>query len=510
MAKKVKGDLEIENSAIIDNELTLTAETNSRALELDGSGKVKSSTVTSTELAHLSGVTSGIQSQLDAKQETSEKGNANGYASLDGSGKVPAGQLPNSVMDYLGSWNASTNSPTLIDGTGNAGDVYRASVAGSQDLGSGSETWGVGDLVIYSGTIWEKAPAGDLVASVHGRTGVVVSATSDYDAVQIDYDNATSGMTATNTQAAIDEVEGRVDALETDNVVTTQGDLIVGNVGGNPARLPIGANGTVLKSNGTTASWDTDTNTDELVKVSADDTTAKYLEDAITVSQGSNTTNILEVSTTTPGGDEDVQIQIDEAKITHDNLNGFVGNEHIDHSGVNINTNADSGLTGGGDITTSRTLSININGTTAETTVAGNDEILIYDITAGALRKMTRDNFVGTPGASSGDISETSFGGANNQSTPANVTGFAFANGTVRSFKAHGSIVVDATADLYEEFEIHGIQRGADWVISEARTGDTSQVEFTITTAGQIQYTSANYAGFVSLNIKFRAITTSV
>jgi trimeric autotransporter adhesin len=39
-------------------------------------------------------------------------------------------------------------------------------------------------------------------------------------------------------------------------------------------------------------------------------------------------------------------------------------------------------------------LSVNINGTTAETVVAGADEILIYDASATALRKMTRTNFV--------------------------------------------------------------------------------------------------------------------
>jgi len=37
--------------------------------------------------------------------------------------------------------------------------------------------------------------------------------------------------------------------------ITTNGDLIIGNVSNVPARLPIGANGYVLTSNGTTASW---------------------------------------------------------------------------------------------------------------------------------------------------------------------------------------------------------------------------------------------------------------
>jgi hypothetical protein len=74
---------------------------------------------------------------------------------------------------------------------------------------------GVGDatkLLRGDGT-WVTI-AGASVTSVFGRTGAVVAATSDYDANQIDYANATSGLTATDVQAAIDEVEGRVDSLE--------------------------------------------------------------------------------------------------------------------------------------------------------------------------------------------------------------------------------------------------------------------------------------------------------
>lgn len=38
--------------------------------------------------------TTGLQAALDAKQATSAKGQANGYAGLDATGKVPAAQLP--------------------------------------------------------------------------------------------------------------------------------------------------------------------------------------------------------------------------------------------------------------------------------------------------------------------------------------------------------------------------------------------------------------------------------
>ena len=52
------------------------------------------------------------------------------------------------------------------------------------------------------------------VDSVFGRTGAITAVVGDYTATQISYSNTTSGLTATSTQAAIDEVEGRVDVLE--------------------------------------------------------------------------------------------------------------------------------------------------------------------------------------------------------------------------------------------------------------------------------------------------------
>jgi hypothetical protein len=102
-------------------------------------------------------------------------GLANGVATLDSGGKIPAAQLPSSVMEYKGTWNASTNTPTLADGTGDNGDVYLVNVAGSQDLGSGTISFAVGDWVVYNGTIWQKSLNSNAVASVFGRTGTITA-----------------------------------------------------------------------------------------------------------------------------------------------------------------------------------------------------------------------------------------------------------------------------------------------------------------------------------------------
>jgi hypothetical protein len=199
------------------------------------------------------------------------------------------------------------------------------------------------------------------------------------------------------------------------------------------------------------------------------------------------------------------------AGVDHDQLLNYVANDHVDHSAVQITTITDSGLTGGGDITATRNLSVDINGTTAEASPSNLDKILIYDASATALKSMTRGNFLsGIPVNSSGDINETSFSLANNQASPADVTGLAFATGVVRSFEALVSVEIDATADLFEVFTLRGIQKSGTFDMSITANGDESGVVFSITNAGQIQYLSSNNAGFVSGLIKFRAQTLSV
>jgi hypothetical protein len=142
-----------------------------------------------------------VAAGITGKQGTSEKGQANGYASLDGGGKVPVAQLPNSIMEYQGLWNASTNSPTLADGTGSPGDVYRVSVAASRNLGSGSISFAVGDYVIYSpaSSAWEKADTTDSVPSVNGYTGNVTLVASDVGLGNVDNTSDASKNSATAT-----------------------------------------------------------------------------------------------------------------------------------------------------------------------------------------------------------------------------------------------------------------------------------------------------------------------
>ena len=109
-----------------------------------------------------------------------------------------------------------------------------------------------------------------------------------------------------------------------------------------------------------------------------------------------------------------------------------------------------------------------------------------------------------------GDIVPTTFSIANNQASVANITGLTFANAVTRSFRVLLDIQIVATSNLYEVYEIIGVQKGSSWDISLVSTGDDSLLVFSITTAGQLQYTSPSYAGFTSGTLKFRATTIPV
>lgn len=87
-------------------------------------------------------------------------------------------------VSYQGTWDASTNTPTLTTGVGTKGYYYVVSVAGSTNL-DGITDWKVGDWAIYNGTAWQKVDNTDAVASVFGRTGAVTAVSTDYSSVGI-------------------------------------------------------------------------------------------------------------------------------------------------------------------------------------------------------------------------------------------------------------------------------------------------------------------------------------
>lgn len=457
-------DIKLHNPSV-KGKLKLPEESSSKVLTVDGSGQLTSSAVTTTELTHLSGVTSPIQTQINTAQGDATQALANAATAqgdinnhiadsadahaasaitnnpsgnlsattvqaalnelqieLDSAtavvndvadlvtltgvavnatnlGTFSGSIIPNSAtikgalqsvetfieglpdpMEYKGLYNATTNTPTLVDGVGNNGDVYQVSVAGSQNFGSGSITFAVGDKVVYNGvsSIYEKWDMTDAVISVNGQNGIVVLSTSDI----------TEGSNLYYTDERSQDSIGTI-LTDSDTIDFTYND----------------ATPTIVAD------------VKKQMSITSDSSGLKLVNDA-----------------SSPG--------------------------NVKYYGTN-----GSGVKG------------------------------YYDVPA-----------VG----SIGDIQETSFSAANNQVAVANVTGLLFPNATVRSFEAQVAVLIDATTDLYEKFRLEGIQKGSSWDMFIISVGDNSGITFSITNAGQVQYTSANSAGFVSNTMKFRAQTLSV
>ncbi|MGZ3808933.1 MAG: hypothetical protein ACXVCE_12675, partial [Bacteriovorax sp.] len=128
--------------------------------------------------------------------------------------------VPSSITNaqtYLGTWNATANSPDLTLPSSNPGDYYIVSVGGTFS----SVSYAVGDWIISDGYNWQKVANSSVVVSTfNGRRGIVTLQSSDYVSLK---DSVTHKITGSS--------------------LNDLGDLDLTTV------LPI--NGSVLKYNGT-------------------------------------------------------------------------------------------------------------------------------------------------------------------------------------------------------------------------------------------------------------------
>jgi predicted heme/steroid binding protein len=81
-------------------------------------------------------------------------------------------------LQYQGTWNASTNTPTITSSVGSEGYFYIVSVAGNTII-NGIGDWQVGDWIVFHGTTWQKVDNTESVVSVNGFVGAVTLTTSN-------------------------------------------------------------------------------------------------------------------------------------------------------------------------------------------------------------------------------------------------------------------------------------------------------------------------------------------
>lgn len=107
---------------------------------------------------------------LALKVNNSEKGSANGVATLDVNGKVVLTQIPDSVfgqLEYMGTHSFLGGMPTATQ----KGQYWIASSDGNGYI--------TGDLAVWNGTSFDKVDNTYAVATVAGRTGNVVLTKND-------------------------------------------------------------------------------------------------------------------------------------------------------------------------------------------------------------------------------------------------------------------------------------------------------------------------------------------
>ena len=133
-----------------------------------------------------------LQTQID-NLIPSQTGNAGKFLTTNGTALSWADVAGG--LDYQGTWNAATNTPTLASGVGTNGYYYVVSVDGSTNL-DGTTDWKAGDWLIFNGATWQKidqswaiAGANNNITSMTGITGGI----SSPDFIQFD-----TGATVTN------------------------------------------------------------------------------------------------------------------------------------------------------------------------------------------------------------------------------------------------------------------------------------------------------------------------
>ena len=138
----------------------------------------------------------------------------NGYPGLDNSSKILISQMPISGLSYKGTWNASINNPTIPTASPISGDYFKVSVIGSTNIG-GITDWGLGDWIIYNGSIWDKIDNSDQVSSVNSKVGTVVLSAADVSAVPltrtINTKPLSSDITLTSTDIGLGNVNNTSD-----------------------------------------------------------------------------------------------------------------------------------------------------------------------------------------------------------------------------------------------------------------------------------------------------------
>ena len=381
-------------------------------------------TLSTAELNYVDGVTSSIQTQLNTKA-TIANPTFTGNITI-GSAEISEAELE--VLDGLTVSTAEVNVLTGITsstaelnyldisalGTAQASKAVTADASGNINFNNGNMT----NVDIDSGAI-----DGTNITVGSGKTLDVSGGTFTLASNQISGDKIDGGTVSTFASTGIDD-NASSNAITIDssqNLALTSGTLTVFsevNTGAGNRDIHLNPHGTgevsvtatldttalkIASGTAMTAIKDEDNmasnsatslSTQQSIKAYVDAVTASLNLQDLDFSADSGGALNIDLDTesltfaggtgvATVGSGNTVTFNSVDSEIVHDSLSGFVADEHIAHSGVEVT--AGTGLTGGGTIAATRTLNV-IGGTgiTANANdIATNDSEIVHDSLSG-------------------------------------------------------------------------------------------------------------------------------
>ena len=213
-------------------------------------------------------------------------------------------------------------------------------------------------------------------------------------------------------------------------------------------------------------------------------------------------------------------LSTNDSEIVHDNLSGFVADEHKNHANIDIASGA--GLTGGGDITATRTLAVgagtgitvnaddievDINGLSVENSVdAANDAIMFHDSGVGHYKILIEDlPFTNN----TGDITAVSVTAGTGLSGGGSVNSGAFTatldvTGLTVSELAASSLTTSSESFANNDTTLMTSAAIEDKILSYGYTTNTGDITSVVAGTG---LSGGNTSGDATLNIDFSGLT---
>lgn len=289
----------------------LEALTSSRVLETSSGGVIQASSVTSTELGYVSGVTSSIQTQLNAKLSLSG-GTMTGSLLLAGNPTLSSeaatkayvdasaqGVNVKNPVDVATTANITLSGEQTIDGVLTSSSrvlvknqsnltengIY-TSAAGAWSRTSDMNDWSElvnaytfvqgGDTQVFSGWYFVVSPGGtigvdDIPVTLFSQAGQVTTDGQGIEITGVQLSLELDGSTLSKSSAGLKVADSVISDISTKltNPMTTNGDLIT-RASGVPTRLGIGTSGFVLSSNGSVPVWTNPNQNQSVSSVSGD------------------------------------------------------------------------------------------------------------------------------------------------------------------------------------------------------------------------------------------------